>query len=260
MFNLSWSKKNDKIGKLCFLIGDAEPQHYRDDFSEKDIISEALRNSLSISSISCSGNSSKGIRQFQDISNKTNGTFSFLTYTQNVIDQSGKEYVVVKEGDAEIVMESSGVAGKPAAESFMEERAVRKADRARNETKSKEQAKEDETDFLAAAPSVAKDEAKRIKETGSTKGEMQNNLDKIMSEQIKVVAEKHGIRYEEKKTDSAKTDDKKKTDKKREEFRKIIKSNTNKKDSDSTKVDISPTGSKPPGAKPEVKFGGPVGR
>lgn len=260
MFNLSWSKKNDKIGKLCFLIGDAEPQNYRDDFSEKDIISEALKNSLSISSISCSGNSSKGIKHFQEISNKTNGTFSFLTYVQNVIDQSGKEYVVVKEGDAEVVMESSGDSGKPA-ESFMEERAVKKADRARNETKSKEQAVEDEKDFLASAPSVAKEEAKRVKDTGSAKGEMKNNLDKIMSEQIKVVAEKQGIKYEEKKTDSVKADDKKKNDKKREEFKKIIKANTTKKDSDSTKVEVKPGKAvKPADVKPEVKTGGGSGR
>jgi len=72
MFDLSWSKNDGKTGKLCFLIGDAEPQNYRDDLSEKDIISEALKNSLSISSISCSGNSKEGIRRFQDLSNRTN--------------------------------------------------------------------------------------------------------------------------------------------------------------------------------------------
>jgi len=253
MFSLSWSKNNDKIGKLCFLIGDAEPQNYRDDFSEKDIINEALKNSLSISSISCSGNSSKGIKHFQDISNKTNGTFSFLTYVQNVVDQSGKEYVVVKEGDAEVVMESDA-SGKPA-ETFMEERAVKKADRARNESKSKEQALDDEKEFLASAPSIASDEAKRIKDSGSAKGEMKNNLDKIMSEQIKVVAEKQGIKYDDKKeSDDKKAEIKKKADKKREEIKKIINAQINKKDSDSTKVDTKPKSEKPE-AKPGVEIG-----
>ncbi|HAQ61017.1 TPA: hypothetical protein DCR49_03320 [Candidatus Delongbacteria bacterium] len=261
MFELSWSKKNEKIGKLCFLIGDAEPQNYRDNFSEKDIINEALKNSLSISSISCSGNSSKGIKHFQDISNKTNGTFSFLTYVQNVIDQSGKEYVVVTEGDAEVVLDEvkdkdgKSFKGGRAGDVFIEERAKKKADRARNEDKPKEQALEDKKEFLATAPSVDADEAKRVKASSVNKGEKSNNLDKIMSEQIKVVAEKQGIKYEEKKTDSVKADDKKKTDKMREEFKKIIKTNTNKKDSDSIKVEV-----KPKNVKPEVKTGTGSGR
>ncbi|HQO10354.1 MAG TPA: CsgG/HfaB family protein [Clostridiales bacterium] len=244
VYELSWSKRDDRIGKLCFLIGDAEPQEYRDDFTEKDIIKEALKNSLSISSISCSGNSQRGIKRFQEISNKTNGTFSFLTYVQNVVDQSGKEYAVIKEGDAEVVMETTG-AGRPA-ESFLEERAVKKAERARNESKSKEQAKEDETDFLSTAPSVASDEAKRIKDSGSAKGEMKNNLDKIMSEQIKVVAEKQGIKYDDKKKESDKTtESKKNTENKKEELRKIIRKASVKKDSDSVKVDTKPKKTEP---------------
>ncbi len=251
MFDLSWSKNDDKTGKLCFLIGDAEPQNYRDDFSEKDIIKEALKNSLSISSISCSGNSKEGIRRFQDFSNKTNGTFSFLTYTQEVIDQSGKEYVVVTEGDAEVVLEETEISGAgdsdmSASTKFMEERAKKKADRARSEEKPKEQALEDTKDFFSTAPAVEKEEAKRVIASGTNKGEKKNNLDKIMSEQIKVIAEKQGVKYDEPKKPQPENKKTEPVKKKEDEKKKIIiKEETNKKDSDSTKVEVKKSSPEP---------------
>ncbi|HXK49919.1 MAG TPA: CsgG/HfaB family protein [Clostridiales bacterium] len=255
MFDLSWSKNDGKTGKLCFLIGDAEPQNYRDDLSEKDIISEALKNSLSISSISCSGNSKEGIRRFQDLSNRTNGTFSFLTYTQEVVDQSGKEYVVVTEGDAEVVLDEKAVGGssdkdESASDYFMTERAKKKADRARSEDKPKEQALEEEKDFLTAAPTVEKEEARRVISSSTNKGEKKNNLDKIMSEQIKVIAEKQGVKYDEPKKPEP---EKKKPEPLKKKI--LIEEAVNKKDSDSTKVDTKPAVLRPSSVKPAKNTG-----
>ena len=202
---LAWSKDNTKIGKLCFLIGDAEPHlNYKDDYKQKDIIKNAKKYSLSISTISCSGNSNKGVKYFQEIANSTNGTFSYLTYTQEMTDDAGKEYVVVTEGEHEVVLDeivTKDAVGKSVSTSsrFMEDRAKKKADRSRSETKSVEQAKEDADDFMATAPTVSKDKARKIKTWGKTKGTKKNNLDKIMSEQIKVLAEKQGIKYEKPK-------------------------------------------------------------
>ncbi|MDA3839270.1 MAG: VWA domain-containing protein [Candidatus Delongbacteria bacterium] len=202
---LKWSKDNTKIGKLCFLIGDAEPHmDYKDDYKFKDIIKNAKDYSLSISSISCSGNSNKGVEYFQNIANETNGTFSYLTYTQNVTDDKGEEYVVITEGDHEVVLDEMIVEdseGERVSTSFkfMEDRAKKKAERSRSDTKSVEQAKEDADDFMATAPSVSKEKARKIKSSSTNKGEKKNNLDKIMSEQIKVLAEKQGIKYEKPK-------------------------------------------------------------
>ncbi|MDA3886948.1 MAG: VWA domain-containing protein [Candidatus Delongbacteria bacterium] len=204
---LKWSKDNTKVGKLCFLIGDAEPHlNYKQDYKQKDIIKNAKSFSLSISSISCSGNSNKGVEYFQDIANQTNGTFSYLTYTQNVTDDKGKEYAVITEGDREVVLEemetmSVSEVGDVLSTSakFMEDRAKKKAERSRSDTKSLEQAKEDADDFMATAPSVSKEKARKIKSSSTNKGEKKNNLDKIMSEQIKVLAEKQGIKYDKPK-------------------------------------------------------------
>ncbi|MBN2788693.1 MAG: VWA domain-containing protein [Candidatus Delongbacteria bacterium] len=223
---LNWSKDNTKVGKLCFLIGDAEPHmDYKDDYKLNDIVKHAKDFSLSISSISCSGNSSKGVEYFQDIANQTNGTFSYLTYTQNVTDDKGEEYVVVTEGDHEVVLDEmivESAEGERVSSSFkfMEDRAKKKADRARNEDKTVEQAKEDADDFMATAPSVSEEKARKIKSSSTNKGEKKNNLDKIMSEQIKVLAEKQGIKYDKPKPKKIKDKEISKEEIKKEEVKK----------------------------------------
>ena len=144
--------------------------------------------------------------------------------------------VVITEGDHEVILDEVKVkvGEKEVSTSykFMEDRAKKKAERSRSDTKSVEQAKEDADDFMATAPTVSKEKARKIKSSGTIKGAKKNNLDKIMSEQIKVLAEKQGIKYDKPKP-------KKKIENPKPVVKEKIKVKTEKAKEDSVKMEES---------------------
>lgn len=90
---LDWSKRG--ASKMIFLIGDA-PSHKPELITE--IIKLANKKHVSIYTIACSGLDAAGIELFKNLSKQTNAVFSFLSYRQEYVAQSGERREVITQG------------------------------------------------------------------------------------------------------------------------------------------------------------------
>lgn len=170
---INWDKSKD-TEKTIFLIGDAKPHYYDQDYRWEDEIKVALDKYIVINSIGCSGLTSEGVDIFTMISKGSEGTFRYLTYR--------KEYVKA-DGTREKVM----VAGGGYYE--MDEEADDKhwklgADRAKTKGIAKE---------MSAPPeSTSTMEGYSGK---SPSGPVENNLDSILTSGIKKRMIEKGVKY-----------------------------------------------------------------
>lgn len=100
--DLSWDKSN-KTAKLLFLIGDAGPHYYPNDYKWEDEARNAIAKGIQINTLACDGLQSTGdggIEVFQQIAKLSDGQFENLAYRQIVKDGSGKEKTVISSGGA----------------------------------------------------------------------------------------------------------------------------------------------------------------
>jgi len=102
--NINWDKDID-TEKTIFLIGDAEPHYYEQDYRWQDEVKKALDDYIIINTIGCSGLSSEGVSIFTDIAKNSEGTFQFLTYRGNYVAEDGTVESVMVAGDDYYVMD-----------------------------------------------------------------------------------------------------------------------------------------------------------
>jgi hypothetical protein len=98
---LQWS--DDKhTAKLLFLIGDAPPHFYVNDYKWEDESKNAISRGIQINPIACRGLESypaaDGTEVFQKIAKLTDGKYDTLSYRQEVADAAGKKTTVVTRG------------------------------------------------------------------------------------------------------------------------------------------------------------------
>ncbi len=101
LHDLKWD--DDKhTAKLMFLIGDAPPHVYSNDFKWEDESRQAISRGIQVNTIACAGLESYGPAQgsdvFKQIAKLADGSADTLTYRQTVVDNKGKKETVVSFG------------------------------------------------------------------------------------------------------------------------------------------------------------------
>jgi hypothetical protein len=100
---LEWT--TDKgAAKLLFLIGDAPPHFYINDYKWEDESKNAIARGIQINPIACRGlenyPAAAGTQVFQQIAKLTDGKYDTLSYRQEVAAADGKKTTVVTRGGA----------------------------------------------------------------------------------------------------------------------------------------------------------------
>lgn len=98
--DLSWDASN-KTAKLLFLIGDAGPHFYPNDYKWEDEAKNAISKGIQINTLACDGLQSTGdggMEVFQKIAKLSDGQFENLAYRQIVKDGEGKEKTIISSG------------------------------------------------------------------------------------------------------------------------------------------------------------------
>lgn len=102
--NINWDKDID-TEKTIFLIGDAEPHYYEQDYRWQDEVKRALDDYIIINTIGCSGLSNEGVSVFTDIAKSSEGSFQYLTYKREYMAEDGTMESVMIAGDDYYVMD-----------------------------------------------------------------------------------------------------------------------------------------------------------
>lgn len=100
--SLLWDESN-KTAKLLFLIGDAGPHFYQNDYKWDEESKKAIAKGIQINTLACDGLQSSGddgLAVFQKIAKLTDGQFENLAYRQIVKDASGKDTTIISSGGA----------------------------------------------------------------------------------------------------------------------------------------------------------------
>lgn len=98
--NLAWDASN-KTAKLLFLIGDAGPHFYPNDYKWDTESKNAIAKGIQINTLACDGLQSSGddgLSVFQKIAKLTDGQFENLAYRQIVKDADGRESTIISSG------------------------------------------------------------------------------------------------------------------------------------------------------------------
>lgn len=101
--DLKWDA-NKKAVKLLFLIGDAGPHFYPNDYDWHDECKQAISQGIQINTIGCDGLESypapQGSDVFKQIAKLTDGKFETLTYRQEVATADGHKETYVRSAGA----------------------------------------------------------------------------------------------------------------------------------------------------------------
>lgn len=98
--NLSWDTSN-KTAKLLFLIGDAGPHFYANDYKWETESKNAIAKGIQINTLACDGLQTSGddsLSVFQQIAKLTDGQFENLAYRQIVKDEHGRATTIISSG------------------------------------------------------------------------------------------------------------------------------------------------------------------
>lgn len=99
--DLDWDKSN-KTSKLLFLIGDAGPKTYKNDFKWDEESRKAIAQGIQINTIGCQGLQSypglKGMDVFKQIAKLADGQFELLAYKQTITKGDGSRATLVTAG------------------------------------------------------------------------------------------------------------------------------------------------------------------
>ena len=87
------------VEHLLFLIGDAPPNYYPDDYDWKREIVAAQTRRISINAIGCSGiNDGEGEAIWRELATRTEGRFDYLAYLQTFEEGGKKRYDLIEGG------------------------------------------------------------------------------------------------------------------------------------------------------------------
>jgi Mg-chelatase subunit ChlD len=95
--NMNWDR-NATTEKTIFLIGDAPPNIYENDYTWQNEIKTALKREIIINTIGASGLSTEGVDVFTKIAKGSEGTFQYLTYKGEYVTDSGETETVMMAG------------------------------------------------------------------------------------------------------------------------------------------------------------------
>lgn len=94
---MNWDK-TPGITRLIYLIGDAGPKKYEQDFDPDTERKKALAERIVINAIGCRGLAPSGAEFFKKIAQGSEGTFANLTYREEHVKADGERMVVLREG------------------------------------------------------------------------------------------------------------------------------------------------------------------
>lgn len=110
--NLSWDKSN-KTAKMMFLIGDAGPAKYHEDYDWAQESKKAIAKGIQINTIGCDGLESfaeaDGIGVFKQIAKLAEGKFELLAYKQTITKRNGVRATVLRTGGESFEVDDSAV-------------------------------------------------------------------------------------------------------------------------------------------------------
>jgi len=95
--DLEWTK-NKKASKLLFLIGDAAPHIYPNDYNWETESKNAISRGIQINTIGCDGLDSSGTTVFEKIAKLSDGSFETLSYRQEIVNSEGKKETLITSG------------------------------------------------------------------------------------------------------------------------------------------------------------------
>lgn len=109
---LKWSD-DKKTLKLLFLIGDAGPKHYTNDFDYRNEAKNAISRGIQINTLGCQGleafRDGDGVGVFKEIAKLADGRYESLAYHETVIGADGKATDVIASGGKVYRMKSKSV-------------------------------------------------------------------------------------------------------------------------------------------------------
>jgi len=91
---LEWTK-NKKASKLLFLIGDAGPASYANDFKWENEAKDAIARGIQINTIGCDGLDAAGTTVFERIAKLSDGKFETLAYRQEIVNADGRKETLI---------------------------------------------------------------------------------------------------------------------------------------------------------------------
>ncbi len=182
---------DESVDRMIFLIGDAEPHFYPEDFRWVEEIEVALERDIIVHTIGCSGLSEEGVRVFKEIAFGTEGTFEYLTYRTQVTSTDGEEREVLYSGGTAYMVredkkdEVSDGDWRLGADELISRGVLEVVD-------------ESVGHFVGEMieESMAADMPARSSVAGA-RGRKLNNLDALLTTKIKQRLEKKGVTYEE---------------------------------------------------------------
>jgi len=102
--DMNWDR-DVNTEKTIFLIGDAPPHFYENDYRWENEVKEALKKEIIINTIGASGLSADGVDIFTKIAKGSEGTFQYLTYKGEYVTDSGTTETVMMAGGDYYAME-----------------------------------------------------------------------------------------------------------------------------------------------------------
>lgn len=112
--DLAWSA-DKKTVKQLFLIGDAGPNQYPNDFKWETECQQAIGQGIQINTVACDGLAADDNQIFQKIAKLTDGTAEALTYRQEVVNASGKKETILTSAGKSFAMEGDSGAWREGA-------------------------------------------------------------------------------------------------------------------------------------------------
>lgn len=94
---MNWDR-TPGITRLVYLIGDAGPHVYSDDFNADSEKKKAAKERIVINAIGCSGITDSEVAFYKKMAQGSEGTFAYLTYREEYAKADGSRLVVLKEG------------------------------------------------------------------------------------------------------------------------------------------------------------------
>lgn len=186
---MNWDRTKG-ITRLVYLIGDAGPHKYQQDYDPDKERAKALRDGIIINAIGCSGIEDNEAAFFEKMAKGTEGAFSYLTYREEYAKADGSKVVVLKEGDRSYAYAPSALAttsGGPAPADWRGGSAMAKSTGAARELKADELS----TASRPSSPSTRDKDGWQINAT------MMNNLDVVMTRQAQTLAARQqGVVYD----------------------------------------------------------------
>src|SRR5262249_17335836 len=108
--DLKWDG-GKKTVKLLFLIGDAGPHFYPNDYNWKDECKQAISQGIQVNTIGCDGLQSypanQGVDVFQQIAKLTDGKYETLAYRQEVATADGHRETLIRTGGETFKMKAA---------------------------------------------------------------------------------------------------------------------------------------------------------